>query len=201
MSQDSLPRPITEESDFTTVDIDVMDETSVNMDETDIRPFIPPSHDTIPSNLFYEAYKNDSLWSPRGLETDGRVLGFALNEDFFLNVLKRHLSYTPMLATPWFFSPFISTYAIPLTANRPVSAYKPEKILKIRVERLFNHRGISSSDDQPYIYSLRKLVTELEIPAMEYKNRPSWEHEYLIFKRVPVEAIVNTDREQYIDVC
>ena len=42
---------------------------------------------------------------------------------------------------------------------------------------------------QAHIYSLRKLVMEFDIPTPKYKDRPYWERDYLILKRVPAAAI------------
>lgn len=157
------------------------------MNEIDIRPFIPPCHD-LPKYLFYEKYQIDHHWSLHGgLETNGQIVGIALNRQFFLNVLEKHLSY-PVHTTPWFFSPFISAYDHAKAVNRGIRTYKPQSIMTISVEKISDYYK-SQNDEQLCIYSLRKLVAEFAIPLSKYRNRPFWEHEYLILKRVPVEAI------------
>lgn len=200
MSRHPLTLGATEDFDSTLVDIEDVNYTLVNTEAIDIKPFIPPSlNAAIPTFLFYEKYQTDNLWNPsRGLETAGKVVGFALDEHFFKNVLDKHLSY-PVHTIPWFFSPFISANAHILFVNRGNRASRPQSVFLIRVKSLFEINGLQA-EEQPYIYSLRRLVAVFDIPASKYKNRPYWEHEYLILKRVPAEAILSCELEE-IDEC
>lgn len=161
----------------------------VNTEETNIKPFMPPYHDPLPFYLFYEKYQSDNLFNTsQGLETAGQVVGFALDQNFFKNALMKHLSY-PVRTMPWFFSPFISANASLMAINRGNRASRPQSVLRICMMKMFDDYYNFRSDEQPYIYSLSKLATEYNIPASKYKNRPVWEHEYLILKCVPAKAI------------
>ncbi|KAL9069398.1 MAG: hypothetical protein Q9161_005563 [Pseudevernia consocians] len=185
MSQNPSTLGATEESD---VNIQVINRTLVNTENIDIRPFMPPCHDRLPMCLFYGKYPIDNLWNPsRGLETAGQVVGIALDHKFFINVLEKHLSY-PVHTLPWFFSPFISANADPMAVERR-RAFDPESVFWIDVREAFDNDDVMQSCEKPHIYSLRKLVKDFEIPASKYKDRPYWEHEYLILKRVPAKAI------------
>ena len=201
MSQNPLHLQARKELDLRTVNIDVIDQTVVNINETDIREFIPPCHDYIPKMLFYENYHNDNLWDEtRGLETAGKVIGFALNKDFFANALEKHLSY-PVHTAPWFFSPFISAYATTSAVHRGNRAYAPQSVIKIWAEDFYDR---SQTEEKPYIYSLLRLYMEFQIPAVKYEKRPySW-NEYLIFKGVPrryCKVIPNVEWETSMLVC
>ncbi len=179
-----MPRRTTDGSELATIDIDVIDCTLVDLEETDRRPFIPPCHDDLPMLLYYEIYPTDHLWNPnRGLETPGEVVGFPLNERFFLNLLDKHLSY-PVHTKPWFFSPFISANAQKFAVSRGNRVERPQAILGIVVDVML--AVAKTEGQQPYIYSLRRLVEEFQIPAFKYINRPYWQHEYLILRRVPM---------------
>lgn len=188
MSQNPSTSGATEDSDPTPVNIEVINRTLVNTETTDITPFVPLCHDRLPLCLFYGKYQIDNLWNPsRGLETAGEVVGIALDHKFFINALEKHLSY-PVHTSPWFFSPFISANADPMAVERGLRAFDPESVFWIDVRVLNNHGGMQSHEKH-HIYSLRKLVKHFEIPASKYKDRPYWEHEYLILKRVPAKAI------------
>ena len=152
-----------EGSNSTPVNTEVINYPLVNTEETDIRPFIPPCHDALPLYLYYEKHQIGHLWDPsRGLETAGKVVGFALDDDFFRQALETHLS-SPAHALPWFFSPFISANATMMAVNRGKTARRPQSVLQIHLNKSLNEHDGVRSDPQPYIYSLRTLVMEFKI--------------------------------------
>lgn len=160
-----------EESNSTPVNTEVINYPLVNTKETDIRPFVPPYHDALPLYLYDEKHQTDHLWDPsRGLETAGKVVGFALDEIFFSLALETHLSF-PAHALPWFFSPFISANATMMAVNRGKTARRPQSVLQIHLNKSLNEHDGVRSDEQPYIYSLRTLVMVLKIQASKYEDR------------------------------
>ena len=201
MSQNPWTLGATKEVDTSTVNTEVINHTIINTEETDIRPFIPPCHRDIPWVLLYEKYQIDNLWKEdQGLETTGHVVGFALDQFFFLHALEKHLSY-PVHATPWFFSPFISANSHKGAVNRGNRSIGPQSIFVISVKDIFDEYPAFRTDERPYIYSLQKLVTQFKIPASKFKHRPYWEDEYLILKRVPAKAIIRIFDPKSYDEC
>lgn len=115
------------------------------------------------------------------------VANFALEEHFFKKLLERQLLH----GLPCFHSPVISarvSTAKTMAVNRGNRTLSPYSVSRIHVKKTFelhDERG----DEYSYIFSQQKLVVDIDTPASKYMDRPDWEHEYLILKRVPAEAI------------